>query len=141
MLPISNAISLDSAYSQHMPFYIVDPGGALHHGQGQPSHFGKEAASLQGSGCVQEIELVEQEVEGQIQAINEGKASSSNLKSFLSGYRPLRNPAHIPLRAVTCLTASCKLNFRTQKIRPLLSVQCHHLDTIHVKKLSSPTIL
>ncbi|CAK0784683.1 hypothetical protein CVIRNUC_007887 [Coccomyxa viridis] len=32
-----------------------------------------------------EIELVEQEVEGQIQAIKEGKASSSNLKSFLSG--------------------------------------------------------
>ena len=41
---------------------------------------------------------MEQEVEGQIQAISEGKASSSNLKSFLSGYRILIASAHIPLR-------------------------------------------
>ena len=50
---------------------------------------------------------MEQEVEGQIQAINEGKGSSSNLKSFLSGYKILATSAHIPLRLLPCITASC----------------------------------
>ena len=55
---------------------------------------------------------MEQEVEGQIQAIKEGKASSSNLKSFLSGYRPLITPAQLPLRLRPCTTASHNFNLR-----------------------------
>ena len=55
---------------------------------------------------------MEQEVEGQIQAIKEGKGNSSNLKSFLSGYKSLITPAQLPLRLRPCITASHNLNLR-----------------------------
>ena len=84
---------------------------------------------------MQEIELVEQEVEGQIQAIKEGKGSSSNLKSFLSGYRSLITPAQLPLRLRLCITASHNCNLR--EMGEMLSVQCRHQNAVHVKQLYS----
>ena len=55
---------------------------------------------------------MEQEVEGQIQAIKEGKASSSNLKSFLSGCTISITPAQLPLRSLPCITVSCSLKLK-----------------------------
>ena len=81
---------------------------------------------------------MEQEVEGQIQAINEGKGSSSNLKSFLSGYTILATSAHIPLRLLPCITASCKPTSQHKK-RPSMSVHRRHQIDVRVKQLSSPT--
>ena len=72
---------------------------------------------------------MEQEVEGQIQAIKEGRGSSSNLKSFLSGYRSLITPAQLPLRLRPCIAASRGVN-HTRK-RSSLPVQCRHQNAVH----------